>query len=388
MDNIKNLLEYVSTIQKNNDDLVEMDFKPEKLPFSTLNLMYQKILGKERIHSEILGSFLDPNENHGLGVIPLRLFLNEAFEIELENLDISTIKITLERFVTTLENAKRPIDILIEWNDSKDNKKKAIIIENKLNFAVDQINQITDYYNGLISEEYEEVRVMYMPVSKIYKKFKHTDIADNIKEKTIDFDATMLIEWLEKIINHFKIENAESHNFKVDLSGIIQYKIFLEYLKNHNNNKIKAMKIMEILTNEEVIKLENLVNLILSVEWSEARFSGISSKIRSEISEINVSCKKHQDGRNYAQYFFEFNDEYWIELWIEKNQIKLYIVSNNQKEVVSIGNSIFTYDSSFKKYYYYLDKKKFIFNYSDAVNIELIKITTELLKELKKYSKL
>lgn len=58
---------------------------------------------------------------------------------------MKNVQITTERYIPS---NRRKIDIFIEWG----NKSDAIIIENKLNEAQYQPNQLEDYYNSIKSK--------------------------------------------------------------------------------------------------------------------------------------------------------------------------------------------------------------------------------------------
>ena len=84
-------------------------------------------------------------------------------------LDAESAKIKTER--TT---RGRPIDLLIYQNDPK----RAIIIENKLNDAVDQPNQLSDYRDGIKEEGYEVLAVVYTPRSPDKKPADQEEVKD------------------------------------------------------------------------------------------------------------------------------------------------------------------------------------------------------------------
>jgi hypothetical protein len=43
--------------------LKDIEIKKDEIPFNALNIMYREILCKEELQSEIIGGFLNPNEN-------------------------------------------------------------------------------------------------------------------------------------------------------------------------------------------------------------------------------------------------------------------------------------------------------------------------------------
>ncbi|MFV0483749.1 MAG: PD-(D/E)XK nuclease family protein, partial [Bacteroidales bacterium] len=90
---------------------------------------------------------------------------------------------------------RRRIDILITWSDKK-GKEQAIIIENKLNDAADQKDQLKDYYEYVVGEGYEVISLVYMPWSKSYKSYTYSNLEKKISDVAIDFDVKDIMTWL------------------------------------------------------------------------------------------------------------------------------------------------------------------------------------------------
>lgn len=367
----------MDVIQILRQELKDIEIKTTQTPFNALNLMYREVCRKEELQSRILGGFLDPNENHGYGFIPLTLFLDMVFtENKFEISQNSQFSVNLERFVKPQDTPARRIDILLEWKGD-DNKKHAIIIENKLNWASNQTDQLNDYYYCLILEGYEVEGIVYMPFSSKYQHSRHTDANDNVLKKTVDFDAAQLVKWLTKIMAYFKDNDVE-------MSSIIQYRNFWECLISNNFATMKALEIIEQLSIEEINKIENLATLVSSNKWCEARFDKISARIKETFHEnLVIVYNKWNDGSNYAQYYFQPN-ECWVELWLEKNEIRLFIVADTDHgEIITIDKSTFI-NREFEKYFYYHNESYFRFDYNDIDNIE--KTIVPILEELEKFN--
>lgn len=363
--------------------LKDIEIRKNEIPFNALNLMYREILRKEELQSKIIGGFLNPNENHGYGYVPLTLFLNRVFgKGKFVITQESKFSVDLERYVLPPDMPARRIDILLSWRDNENNKH-AIIIENKLNWAPNQPNQLNDYYDCLIKEGYDVDGLVYMPFSSKYQHSSHTDTKSTVLEKTIDFDAEKLVKWLEDIEADFKKKEISP-----DISSIHQYIEFWVCLITNNYATMKAIDIIDVLSMDEINKVENLVELVTSTGWCKARFSNITPRIESYFNEnLVIEYKKWTDGRNYVQYFFRLY-EFWVELWLEEKEIRLYIVSNSDRgETIKINNSTFSYNS-FDINYYYNDKSYFKFHYNDFGIDQIEKTVTSLLKELEKFKEL
>jgi hypothetical protein len=112
----------------------------------------------ENFHSDILQGLLNPKAFHGENDLFLSLFISFLNNIkpQLNIKDFQTANAIVER------EAGR-IDISIKDNTSK----KAIIIENKINDAVDQVRQIDNYYEKLLKAEYEVVAIVYLTLDGV-----------------------------------------------------------------------------------------------------------------------------------------------------------------------------------------------------------------------------
>lgn len=134
MEDFINLLDHVSTLHKPNK---------EKEKYNVLHSLGFR--SQETMHSKFISSLLDPKDQHGKKHGFLQLFLNQInSDFELVNAKIKTEKSV----------HKRRIDISIENNDT------IIIIENKI-FALDQDQQLEDYYN-FCKEEKKNVELIYL----------------------------------------------------------------------------------------------------------------------------------------------------------------------------------------------------------------------------------
>jgi len=97
-----------------------------------------------RTHSSLIAELLNPKGSHGMGTIPLSLFVEEInnhvceFEFDVDNASVS-----MEHFIGQIdENSEEGgrIDIIVK------SRGKAILIENKI-YADDQWKQLIRYYH-------------------------------------------------------------------------------------------------------------------------------------------------------------------------------------------------------------------------------------------------
>ena len=241
----------------------------EEIPYSILNPFYNRISQKELIHSEILASFLNINESHNHSFLFLEQFLIDIKLVdEAKNLyQFENIKVYTERKIRVSEKDNfRPIDILITWEYR--NVKSAIIIENKLNYAIDQPNQLNDYYKGIENENFEVKKVVYIHIDQHIKKTKD-DVCNDVYNCLINYNSHKLIKSLETC------NNKENH------SHITEY---INLLKNNVQNykyMETALKIQNsLLKNQESYnKLVDASKIVNSKEWHLAKFKIICSNL-------------------------------------------------------------------------------------------------------------
>ena len=131
----------------------------EDLHKDVFNVFYlvSDLYYRENFHSDINCFFLDPNEKHQCGDVFLRAFIQMLNKTG-KNIDPDKYQ------DATAVREEGKIDILITSNLSK----RAIIIENKINDAVDMERQIPRYYDKT-SKDFTVDAIVYLPLSN-YKK--------------------------------------------------------------------------------------------------------------------------------------------------------------------------------------------------------------------------
>ena len=289
------------------------DFKAVKKPFSLLEMMYKQVREKELVQSQMLASLLSPDENHGHGLNSVECFLLRI-GVEAKLQKDSNLKVETER------NANgRRIDIFISWFDG--DKKRAVIIENKLNNAKNQPNALNDYHKAIEDEGYEVDKIVYMPLSKKWQKAKHTDTYPEILEKTIDFDAQDIMDWIVYFDEIFYTGGRVGDAF-------MGYYKFLNCLISNQHIMQTATEIQANLSLEEIEKLEKLAEITRTTEWCQVRFRPIVEQIEkgSFEKELIVQYKQNNKYVNYAQFYFDnWENTFWYEVWLYPNDgIYLY----------------------------------------------------------------
>lgn len=151
---MENLLNLIEALRSNGFDY--NSYSPE---YNPMEYFVDYVSTKEIVHSRIIADLLDPTVPHGLGDNVLQSFLASFCPEQFAHTTaMCNIKVTTERLVAS----NRRIDICIEWSD----RSKAVIIENKLNGACYQPDQLADYHKSMKDEGYGEVYIVCIHKNK------------------------------------------------------------------------------------------------------------------------------------------------------------------------------------------------------------------------------
>ena len=225
----------------------------------------------------------------------------ENYEVFFNNfLELINIKDKKEYLNAEITNEEARIDILIK------SENKAIIVENKINWAPDQIEQLARYYekikNGHNGEQEREVeKIVYIVPSKDKEPDEQTfgeyekEIKDRL-EKIISFDGSEndLVSCLEKSRDKLKENlektknNLDSENFNklffinhyieiLKRTGVgdmseVELKFFKEIMEKYKTDKdiFKKIKYMgEMYNSLTLIRVNNLINKFNGSNWKD-----------------------------------------------------------------------------------------------------------------------
>ncbi len=211
---------------------------------------------RENFHSDIIKALLDPKEKHNQNTKFLYLF------IDLLN-KVNTSTIILEDNYKNVNVAREQsnIDILI----TDETTKRAIIIENKINNAVDMNRQLPRYYNE-VKKNYFVDAIVYLTLDSSKRPDKHDWTKDELTA----------INYLLKIIPSF--DRHDRPNIYKDwlLPAIIesndidstyllrQYATLLKFLNTNYMDTVSLEKFYEILKEKDNLKtsisIKNMLN--------------------------------------------------------------------------------------------------------------------------------
>lgn len=176
----------------------------------------------ENFHSDIIAILLNPDERHKQKNLYLSIFLDYLIsqKVDLKKDDYILCEITRE---------KGRIDIWIKDNTSK----KAIIVENKINNAGDQENQLENYFNYVKIAGFEIDAIVYLTL-KGEKNAPKTNNSE-LNRKIINISAftnsknDLVTGWLAKCY--------EKSNDEDNRSFIFQYIKLIKHLSNAGMSK-------------------------------------------------------------------------------------------------------------------------------------------------------
>ena len=392
------VINLISNLEKENIERYKDILKKQdkKLDFNIFDIITDK-WKKENFHSEILK------------------FILENYEVFFNNfLELINIKDKKEYLNAEITNEKARIDILIK------SEKKAIIVENKINWAPDQIEQLARYYekikNGHNGEQEREVeKIVYIAPSKDKNPDEQTfgeyekEIKDRL-EKIISFDGSendlvscleksrdKLKENLEKTKNNFDSENFNklffiNHYIEIlkrtgvgDMSTIKSNfaKEIIEKYKNGDNIFEKLNYIIEMCSDDKNKLVPKLPEKI------------INDYIISELSNRNINMYNggYYNGEGddkyiyyYCQYDYTYgsgkNEKYFslgiatytisivhLELWgiTNKNDIKnvlskVFKKSEDIDNIINPGGLVFKFPNEEEKLFDLVSKLKNAFD--------------------------
>jgi hypothetical protein len=197
-----------------------------------------------RVHSRMIGSFLDIDGKHYQDDLFLKEFL--------KCLNIDNYNTTNSKVYNEYEN----IDLYLT------DGVKHIIIENKI-WAGDQKNQIKRYIETIKKEnediDYEDLYVIYLSTDRAKPssyslgdyKIDREYIVNNNNEKLAIYKAmhykTHILDWLEKC--QYEVQNITNLN-----EAIKQYKSVVEMVTNNYKGKVMNLE-GKLLENREWFKL-------------------------------------------------------------------------------------------------------------------------------------
>jgi len=264
----------------------------------------------------------------------------------------------------SIENQRR-IDILITWD------KKAVIIENKLNDACDQNKQLSDYYKAIEDEDFEVLKVVYIPCYKT-KKAPTNGLTKDLTAKIFNFYPEDLINWLE---------DSKGKDEDVNIA-CLNYSKLLKYINVKNQSYMNAELLQQNLNKDELKALIDASLIVNSKEWKIFVFSQLQAKLKELDSKLEIDdVKKYKSGTSYINIYY-FDYKYWVSIFFHDNRFELWITDNSKEEEINpaikeLGFKHYLFDG----YHYFKNEKMYIYDFPSEDNYE--KMTADILYILK-----
>ena len=298
------VINLISNLEKENIERYKDILKKQdkKLDFNIFDIITDK-WKKENFHSEILK------------------FLLENYEVFFNNfLELINIKDKKEYLNAEITNEEAKIDILIK------SENKAIIVENKINWAPDQNEQLARYYekikNGHNGEQEREVeKIVYIVPSKDKNPDAQTfgeyekEIKDRL-EKIISFDGSKndLVYCLEKLRDKLKenLENTKNNFDSEDFNKLFFINHYIEILKRTGVGDMSEVELnffKEIMekykTDKDIFKK---INYIAEMCSNNNLAKILNDYFISKLGMNNCGYNK-EEGSYSCQYWLDYNKD-------------------------------------------------------------------------------
>ena len=214
---------------------------------------------KENFHSDILKVILDPKTTEIGNTEHLQNFL-EIIGLKKNSFGNES---SIKKYVQ-VEREEHRVDLLIKYNNPR--SKKAIIVENKINNADDQDNQLARYYEILTEEGYEVLSIPYITKfggktpdynswDKRYQKY--VDVIFNDKDHLF-FDLPVVGG--KKSILEFLNQCHKQENNNLALLFLEQYQLLLKKIVEDSEvTKEDEKNIQQLFEDDQKSKIQALI---------------------------------------------------------------------------------------------------------------------------------
>lgn len=304
-----------------------IEFSDDKSMFNPLDLFAEKVVAKEKTHSEILAELLNPHSNkHKQGVLFLQNFL-KAIGIESDNHDYTKCRIDVEKHVKCTVKENRFIDIYISLTKDKNSPSEfGIIIENKLNGAPFQDQQLTDYVKAI---EKEVKKVYVVCLYKNNETSRHEQVR-NLKCECICISALDLAGILEQ-----SSTTCSEKDLTDNLHSYISYLRNLHSINKHMDNaKVLFNAISE---KDSVLTLPLIKALSEAYDLLPTQYRLRFEEYFEENNKLNGEDIQVANNGSYKSYIDVWQKSVYdkIHMWISvcptEDGFKTYLVADNLK---------------------------------------------------------
>lgn len=315
----------------------KFDFQAQSPSFNPLEEFVSRVREKENTHSKILANLLNPKGSHNQGSLFLEEFLSSILRYQVEvGVDISKLKLD-ESFYIKREFCIKEyspdksdlgrIDIYIEIKDS-DNNAIGIIVENKINDAQFQPDQLPRYTNAIRNKLKNNGRIISVCIPR--------NCTTKPEEPCVVLTPDMLAEILESATKRCTDNHVSTM--------MASYTTCLRNINKINTSMNNAERLFEVLrTNHENKTLPYRVSDINAIIDAYNMLPTVYlNKIKEAIEKIftddpnarnNIKCKIGETSSGYIDVWDERiyrgrQTWQWLSIKADYDMTTIYLVSN------------------------------------------------------------
>lgn len=322
----------------------KFDFQAQSPSFNPLEEFVSRVREKENTHSKILANLLNPKGSHNQGSLFLEEFLISILRYQVEvGVDISKLKLD-ESFYIKREFCIKEyspdksdlgrIDIYIEIKDS-DNNAIGIIVENKINDAQFQPDQLPRYTNAIRNKLKNNGRIISVCIPR--------NCTTKPEEPCVVLTPDMLAEILESATkrctdNHVSTMMASYTTClrninKINTSMNNAERLF-EVLRTNHENKTLPYRVSDI---NAIIDAYNMLPTLYLYKIKEAIEEIYSYNPNDEKS---LKCVIGETLSGYLDLWDERvyrarQTWQWLSITVDHEKVTIYLVSNEKDRASS-----------------------------------------------------
>lgn len=285
---------------------------------------------REKFHSDIIWSFLDPDGKHGEGNLFLNAFIDMLNGVPDRNACISKYNYidasVLKEFGFRFNNESGAIDILIKSESSK----HCIIIENKINNASDTKRQLPKYYDCMTGQGFEVDAIVYIPLAED----KCPDQSSWIEGDIVHINEILYILPAYSISHLNLVDNwlkpCSMLSSKLDCISVLrQYGELIMNLSNKNMDNLILEQLYDyFLKNDEnhnvAISLRDMVSMMPTY---------MADRLCNEFKKNQGDYRVWKYKDNFCGILFQNGEiQYKIDIWTHDNGYGIYVFGQNQGE--------------------------------------------------------
>ena len=286
MEDIKSLLGKVRRLI-DEDRILKEEQRKRGENFNVFKIIHVES-DEVRTHSAMLAALMDPQGTHSCGTAFLALFCQQLHDLVRDSIyanfvfDPTHAIVNIEKSIGGISGDKEEggrLDILIESGNAEGDKKKAIIIENKI-YASDQTKQLYRYYQ-FAEQQYGtgNYLILYLTLDgHSPHDISITGSSRKLKKSEDYFCISyrdFIRPWLQKCAER-------AYNKPLVKETIIQYRNLLSSFTHQNMDEQKQKELIKLLANSENI----FAAIRIHDNYTEILNRVINTELKKQVKEI------------------------------------------------------------------------------------------------------